>query len=136
MSMGMCACGSRARRMFVHLAAPPCMAMDRSRCALVMMIVIMMILGVRMLMTMTVVGVAVLIDAASVRIRRRVAADKERTTESRHQQSRRHSEPWVELLRDDPLGGIERDDAERVDRNRVRRGYDGTEQQRMAGGAA
>ena len=132
-------CVRLVARMFVHVAAPPGVTMDRHRCVAVLMIVIMMmIVSVRMLVMvrmMMVIGGAVFIDALRRRIGA-VAADEERRTESSHQQSRRHSEPRVKLLGHDPLRSIKRDDAESVYGNRVRRGYDGAQQHRMTGGAA
>src|SRR5258708_485458 len=118
--------------MFVHMTAPPGVAMDRPGCVGVLIVVtMMMIVFVVMLMTMMmVIGVAVLIGAIRVRIVRKVAPDEESQTESGNQQSGGHSEPWVELLRHDPLRGVERDDAERVYGNRVGRGHDGAQQHR------
>src|SRR5271154_6994542 len=63
----------------------------------------------------------------------KVAANKEREAKSRNHQSRSYAQPRVESFREDPLRCVERDDAERVHRNRMRRSYDGTEQHRMTG---
>src|SRR5271170_3726040 len=62
-----------------------------------------------------------------------VAANKECEPKSRNHQSRSYAQPWVKSFRQDPLRCVKRDEAERIHRNRMRRGHDRAEQHRMAG---
>lgn len=71
--------------------------MDRGRCPVVtMLVVVMMLVDIMMIV--------------GVQIGGEVAANEEREAAPGNEHSRRHSEPWVKLLRHDPLRGIQRDD--------------------------
>src|SRR5208337_2046985 len=83
-------------------------------------------------MTMA-MGVIVHVAISCVGFSCEVAANKEREAKSRNHQSRPYAQPWVESFREDPLRCVKRDDAQRIYRNRMRRGNDRAEQHRMAG---